>query len=577
MKRFRPAGPGSHLAESGAPEAVVSGAQVAPLFEADGRVAPRGARRRTTWGSVVSSGGILGIQPLGPSSPVFGPDQPLAGGITAAEFSDAYSSIIRSVPSDLPPSIRGAVLMLLDALAPYSVEGLEILAQDLMVGEHCRRAATELGIHQHIRVTDKTVRASVIYRMFLAGFSAAVMSQPGRLANALRARSLDWREKHDLLGSEDLIQALQMAQADVSDPKASGLPSFPAQVLGDGFGARSLMMVWGQCARQRILTMRVPADSSLEDLDRIKNEIIVDTACSMYEMTLRKHEGLEDLDSEGSLGGMCEMFVAVGQSWASSGFPQISLPHKLAAALMATSVPEEHIAEIEQPWLTFMVAVPNGILPPCLIDGKSVDITHVGLTHLIGAGGDGKPAPVLFMLSDTGPGRMASWISYHAMSSLSALIDPAWFGGGQNIAGADPSFDFSQGFCLIGRLLLGVMIEIDNPSHQERIRQGPPPVTSKPSNPRGRGNEPRTWTVEIRRDVRVDLRRWVREQIQGKTLGRPGKAPSVQVLVRGHHKRQRCGPHGMERRWIHVEPYWRGPLDAPIAVREHKIAEGSSS
>ena len=26
-----------------------------------------------------------------------------------------------------------------------------------------------------------------------------------------------------------------------------------------------------------------------------------------------------------------------------------------------------------------------------------------------------------------------------------------------------------------------------------------------------------------------------------------------------------------DRRWIHVEPYWRGPEDAPIALRSHKL------
>lgn len=535
----------------------------------------------------MANGGVLGIQRMGPAAPAFGSDPPPAGGVVAAEISEAYGSIFRSIPSDLPATVREAVLLILDALAPYSVEGLEVLAHDLRVGEYCRRAATELGIHQHIRASDKTVRASVIYRIFLAGFASATMTQPGRLADALRGRSLDWREKHDLLGSEDLIQALQLAQADtnavsVKGQKASGVPSFPAQVLGDGFGARTLMMVWGQCARQRILETLAPLPDERESMspaekERIKNEIITDTACSMYETSLQKHPSLVRLSEHirESMAAMCEMFVAVGQSWASNGFPQISLPHKLAAALMATAVPEEHIAEIEQPWTTFMVAVPNGILPPCSIDGKPVDITHVGLTRLMGDGGLQGPAPVLFMLSDTGPGRTSGWISYHAMDSLSALVDPAWFGGLQSIAGAAPSLDFSQGFCLIGRLLLGVMIEVDNPTHREAIRRGPPPApSSKPSsNPRGRGLEPRTWTVEIRRDVRVDLRRWVCEQIEGKTLGRPGKAPSVQVLVRGHHKRQRCGPHGMERRWIHIEPYWRGPLDAPIGVREHRIVE----
>jgi hypothetical protein len=27
------------------------------------------------------------------------------------------------------------------------------------------------------------------------------------------------------------------------------------------------------------------------------------------------------------------------------------------------------------------------------------------------------------------------------------------------------------------------------------------------------------------------------------------------------------------RKWIHVEPYWRGPVDGPVAVKSHKIGD----
>lgn len=40
---------------------------------------------------------------------------------------------------------------------------------------------------------------------------------------------------------------------------------------------------------------------------------------------------------------------------------------------------------------------------------------------------------------------------------------------------------------------------------------------------------------------------------------------------RGHHKRQAHGTGGLLRKWIHVEPYWRGGEDAPIAVKTHKV------
>jgi hypothetical protein len=48
--------------------------------------------------------------------------------------------------------------------------------------------------------------------------------------------------------------------------------------------------------------------------------------------------------------------------------------------------------------------------------------------------------------------------------------------------------------------------------------------------------------------------------------------PSVQCLVRGHWKRQPCGHELQDRKWIQIEPYWRGPEDAPIAVRSHRVS-----
>lgn len=38
-------------------------------------------------------------------------------------------------------------------------------------------------------------------------------------------------------------------------------------------------------------------------------------------------------------------------------------------------------------------------------------------------------------------------------------------------------------------------------------------------------------------------------------------------IVRGHWKRQPCGPGATERRLRFVEPYWKGPADAPVVAR----------
>jgi hypothetical protein len=78
---------------------------------------------------------------------------------------------------------------------------------------------------------------------------------------------------------------------------------------------------------------------------------------------------------------------------------------------------------------------------------------------------------------------------------------------------------------------------------------------------------PKAWTYKVTRPVVVDCREWLRSLSLGKTR----KLMTVQIPVRGHWKNQRCGPGGTERKFIHIEPYWRGPEDAPIAVRSHVL------
>jgi hypothetical protein len=53
--------------------------------------------------------------------------------------------------------------------------------------------------------------------------------------------------------------------------------------------------------------------------------------------------------------------------------------------------------------------------------------------------------------------------------------------------------------------------------------------------------------------------------------------PAFQVLVRGHIKRQVVGVGRTGRKVIWIEPYWRGPEDAPILARPHLIGEKTSA
>lgn len=50
-----------------------------------------------------------------------------------------------------------------------------------------------------------------------------------------------------------------------------------------------------------------------------------------------------------------------------------------------------------------------------------------------------------------------------------------------------------------------------------------------------------------------------------------GSSSAFQSLVRGHIKRQVCGLNRTGRKVVWIEPYWRGPEDAPILSRPYMV------
>ena len=70
----------------------------------------------------------------------------------------------------------------------------------------------------------------------------------------------------------------------------------------------------------------------------------------------------------------------------------------------------------------------------------------------------------------------------------------------------------------------------------------------------------------VGKPIEVDVREAVREYI-----ARGHASPAIQSLVRGHQKRQVVGAGRASRKVIWIEPYWRGPKDAPIAARPYTV------
>ncbi len=241
-------------------------------------------------------------------------------------------------------------------------------------------------------------------------------------------------------------------------------------------------------------------------------------------------------------------------AWAEAGFPRVQMGHRLASSLLATHVPDDVLTEVLPPWPAFQIDLPSGLLHRAA-DGEDHPVTSVIASH-----DNGRWA--YFALRDGGTagfrrGMLAEQITreLRADDLDPETPFPSSLGADNRVMG------------LIGRLVVNVCLELSSPEcdvkqvgvghgdWQRRATRG----SAVPIGPR---------IHRLCRDVKVDVREAVADYVRG-----GGSSPTVQTLVRGHWKNQAHGPGLSLRKRIHVEPHWRGPEDAPIALRKHRLAE----
>ena len=260
--------------------------------------------------------------------------------------------------------------------------------------------------------------------------------------------------------------------------------------------------------------------------------------------------------------------------WARCGFPQVVPSEKLAASLMSTRVPRICVPHLEMPWDTWVVRLAPGQLwfrgHGVVEEGSDFSVAREDMA-----------ASEIWVFNDWVPGRYAVNGSGDAphpgaggKTVYVSLSGSTWAGGWRSVTEWDElaedvpesavdedSRGGLEALCAAGRLVLGCVAEL-NGSGVTRGRTG-----SDSAPRREKRGIPKAWTFELRRDVNVDCREWVRTATRSHDKSER-RLPSVQTLVRGHWK-----PKLSERlgRLVHVEPYWRGPEDAPIAVRSHVL------
>jgi hypothetical protein len=69
--------------------------------------------------------------------------------------------------------------------------------------------------------------------------------------------------------------------------------------------------------------------------------------------------------------------------------------------------------------------------------------------------------------------------------------------------------------------------------------------------------------------VKVDARRYLQDYLSGDS----GRLAKLRWLVRGHFRNQAYGPNRSKRKQIFIEPFWKGPEQGAVNVREHKMGD----
>lgn len=246
--------------------------------------------------------------------------------------------------------------------------------------------------------------------------------------------------------------------------------------------------------------------------------------------------------------------------WVDGGCRILTTDERYFAAMAHTKIGIDAVEDLKVPWPAFMVEWPAGL---CVAE-DGYDYNCALFAQFKGMPrADEKVEDVAFMMLGNQSGPASPDITRWVVGNLATLLFANDLPDGPMFREVDEERTdgdraIQEMACRATAGLLYTLQHTTNwktsafasPVQRGQLRSSPPPHR----------------VIMIGRPLQVDATSSVRER----AAGRHG-APAVQTLVRGHVKRQVVGYGRTGRKVIWVEPYWRGPEDAPILARPYKV------
>lgn len=312
------------------------------------------------------------------------------------------------------------------------------------------------------------------------------------------------------------------------------------------------------------------AEHCLRVEDRVLPEVLRANPHLVEERFFRDQAFLKSMAADAER----QIFLCAFAYWVQSGFAQIEMGHKYAAALIMTNVSREIAEEVQMPFKAFAIEIPNGLLAVQDRDGSLRAITRVTVTRMPNAIA-GEKAWAYTAETDS------SLTFWRFGATIDDLLHEKHF---PVHASADPLFnplavtitdsDERVALCL-GRLIINTCLAMADPSNFKEVGPGHRIYAQAQKGGSSKTNHlpPVVRTFRVGKPVAHDFRDAISDFVAGR---RERQGLDCQITVVGHYKRQVFGAGRKERKIIWIEPYRRGPEGAPILVRPHVLGKNQS-
>lgn len=240
--------------------------------------------------------------------------------------------------------------------------------------------------------------------------------------------------------------------------------------------------------------------------------------------------------------------------WYDKGLPSVQVGHKLASNLMLTNVAESVLEDIKLPFDAFTIEVPNKLLYGS-VAGNREDLRTVLVSYHMTSTMEKGVAYVA-----VGAGELNMW---SLQPTTKELLGEGHLELNEDAGPMDYALEKEdeRTVAMLKRLIAGVCLYMTNGGETKTVGKG-----HKWTGHKRDPGPPTKRIYKLTTPVQHNFTDVVRDYVDG-----TGKKITVQSVVTGHWKSQPHGPGRKERKRIFVSPYWRGPEDAPIAKRAHKL------